>query len=83
MRKGVNGLFGLMGTFVDDCLLGGTDEFQMATKTTLRVVEAKPRQMDEMEFVGVQVKTSQRLPRTFKLDQTAYVASLTLLPTDA
>jgi len=83
MRKGVNGLVGLMGTFVDDCLLGGTDEFQTATKTTLRVFEAKPRQMDEMEFVGVQVKTSRRLPRTFTLDQTAYVASLTLLTTGA
>jgi len=83
MRKGVNGLVDLMGTFVDDCLLGGTGEFQTATKTTLRVFEAKPRQMDEMEFVGVQVKTSRRLPRTFTLDQTAYVASLTLLTTGA
>ena len=83
MRKGVDGLVGLMGTFVDDCLLGGTDGFQAATNKTLRVFDAKPRQMDEMEFVGVQVKTSQRLPRTLSLDQTAYVASLTLLSTDA
>jgi len=83
MRKGVNGLVGLMGTFDDDCLLGGTDEFQTATKTTLRVFKAKPRQMDEMECVGPQVKISQRLPRPCTLDQTAYVALLTLLPTDA
>ena len=31
----------------------------------------------------VQVNTSQRLPRTFTLDQTAYIASLTLFPKEA
>jgi len=84
MRKGVGGLAGLLGTFVDDCLLGGNAAFQAATESTLRVFEAKPRQMDNMEFVGVRVtSTPAPAPRTFTLDQGQYAATLTPLPLDA
>ncbi|OSX79162.1 hypothetical protein BU14_0085s0013 [Porphyra umbilicalis] len=83
MRKGVGGLVGLLGTFVDDCFLGGNAAFQAATESTLRVFEAKPRQMDNMEFVGVRVTSTLATPRNFTLDQTQYATTLEPLPLDA
>ena len=83
MRKGVGGLVGLLGTFVDQCLLGGNSAFQAATESTLRVFEAKPRQMDNMEFVGVRVTSTLATPRTFTLDQTQYATTLEPMPLDA
>ena len=51
-----NGQFsGLLGSYVDDCLLGGDEEFQNLTEKTLERFDSRPREWDKVEFLGVSI----------------------------
>lgn len=76
-------LAGLLGAYVDDCLMAGNSHFQEATKSMLIKFQGKQRVWDNTEFVGVQVSTTRAKPTYLTLDQVTYVDHVQLLPTDA
>jgi len=76
-------LAGLLGYYVDDCLLGGDRSFLELTRATLVRFQGKPRVLDEMEFVGVKVATVKGASPHVSIDQRAYVDNLKRLPADA
>lgn len=76
-------LSGLLGAYVDDCLMGGDRAFQTACDAMLVKFQGKERVWDNTEFVGVRVSTAKLEPRHYALDQAAYIDNLKLLPMDA
>ncbi|PXF39898.1 hypothetical protein BWQ96_10371 [Gracilariopsis chorda] len=79
--KHINGqLAGLAGTYVDDSMLSGSDEFMKSTDVTSQRFEAKPKALDNFVF---------RRPRDFhyrpwSLPPSAQaIGKLTMLPPDA
>jgi len=76
-------LSGLLGYYVDDCLMAGDASFQELTKRTLTRFQAKARTLDDAEFVGVRVKTVKGPPPLFAIDQRAYAETVKRLPADA
>lgn len=48
---------GLIGNFVDDFFHGGNERFQELTPKTMDAFESKPREWENVEFVGVTIKT--------------------------
>jgi len=76
-------LSGLLGKYVDDCMMGGDRGFQQLTRATLTRFQGKPRMLDNAEFVGVRVSTLPGEPPTFGIDQHAYIDRLERLPANA
>ncbi|OSX76619.1 hypothetical protein BU14_0183s0011 [Porphyra umbilicalis] len=76
-------LSGLLGAYVDDCLMGGDDAFAALTQRTLTRFQGKPRMLDNAEFVGVHITTVASGVPHFAIDQRAYVDNLERLPLDA
>jgi len=76
-------LSGLLGAYVDDCLMGGDDAFAALTQRTLTRFQGKPRMLDNAEFVGVHITTVASGVPHFSIDQRAYVDNLERLPLDA
>eukprot|EP00168_Porphyra_purpurea_P020863 TRINITY_DN895_c0_g1_i6.p1 TRINITY_DN895_c0_g1~~TRINITY_DN895_c0_g1_i6.p1 ORF type:complete len:1091 (+),score=259.84 TRINITY_DN895_c0_g1_i6:1132-4404(+) len=74
---------GLLAAYVDDLFMAGNKKFQTETEATLRRFEAKLREYDKMEFVGVSVDTDAGNAHSFSLGQPIYVDRLTTLPADA
>ncbi|MEM6805930.1 MAG: hypothetical protein AAF696_31325 [Bacteroidota bacterium] len=70
-------LCGLMGTFVDDSLLGGDSQFLKTTDITLDKFESKKREMHDFRFAGIYFKT---LEDGIYLHQKSYIDRLTVLP---
>jgi len=77
------GLSGLLGYYVDDCLMAGDPPFQELTKRTLTRFQAKAGTLDDAEFVGVRVTTAKSPSPRFAIDQRAYADTLKRLPADA
>lgn len=83
-KRDTNGkLLGLLGAYVDDCLMGGNRQFQQITELTLRRFEGKPRKLDGADFVGVEFATHAEPTPHFSLGQVAYIDNLNVLPTTA
>jgi len=82
-RLAGGGLSGLLGYYVDDCLLAGDPPFQELTKRTLTRFQAKARTLDDAEFVGVRVTTAKSPSPRFSIDQRAYADTVKRLPADA
>jgi len=76
-------LSGLLGAYVDDCLMGGDAAFAALTQKTLTRFQGKPRTLDDAEFVGVHITTVACGVPHFAIDQRAYVDNLERLPLDA
>ena len=76
-------LSGLLGAYVDDCLMGGDDAFAVLTHKTLTHFQGKPRTLDNAEFVGVHITTVSGTQPQFAIDQLAYIDQLERLPSDA
>lgn len=76
-------LIGLLGAYVDDSLMGGMREFQKLTELTLQRFQAKPRVLDNADFVGVRVSTVTSPRPRFTLSQVTYVDQLQALPMDS
>ncbi|MEM1283154.1 MAG: reverse transcriptase domain-containing protein [Chlamydiota bacterium] len=68
-----NKLCGLMGTFVDDSLLAGSEEFLGTTDLTLDRFESKKRELNNFRFAGIYLKT---LEDGFYLNQRSYIDRL-------
>jgi hypothetical protein len=73
-------LQGLIGTYVDDSLLAGTDYFQNLTLKSMTKFESSERELDHTKFAGVSITT---VPDGIEAHQTDYVQNLCILPTDA
>eukprot|EP00170_Pyropia_yezoensis_P002751 contig_11549_g2756 len=73
---------GLLGSYVDDMLLGGNENFQSLTESTLTRFESKPREWDDTEFLGVCVRTLSKPSRHFSLSQPEYVTLVHKMPLD-
>ena len=72
---------GLMGMLVDDGLLCGNIKFQRLTEATLERFDSRPREWDNLEFYGLQIKT---IPGDgFVIDQPDHAERIQLLPDDA
>eukprot|EP00168_Porphyra_purpurea_P016741 TRINITY_DN552_c0_g1_i1.p1 TRINITY_DN552_c0_g1~~TRINITY_DN552_c0_g1_i1.p1 ORF type:complete len:862 (-),score=144.43 TRINITY_DN552_c0_g1_i1:471-2858(-) len=76
-------LSGLLGPYVDDCLMRGDTAFAELTKTMLVRFQSKERVLDNTEFVGVRISTERGPHPHFIIDQTAYAGNLRLLPEGA
>jgi len=76
-------LSGLLGAYVDDCLMGGDRSFEGLTQKTLTRFQGKDRTLDDAEFVGVHVTTVGGEAPHFAIDQLAYVDHLQRLASDA
>jgi len=80
VKDGAKALQGLLGGCVDDFLMGGDTHFQTITEKTLQRFESKPRVWDNMEFIGVSIKTAPGPPRVLSIDQTGYIDAARKLP---
>ncbi|PXF39895.1 hypothetical protein BWQ96_10368 [Gracilariopsis chorda] len=79
--KHINGqLAGLAGTYVDDSMLSGSDEFMKSTDVTSQRFEAKPKALDNFVFAGLEISTTDR---GLCLHQRKQIGKLTMLPPDA
>jgi len=80
VKDGAKALQGFLGSCVDDFLMGGDTHFQTLTEKTLQRFESKPRIWDNMEFIGVSIKTAPGPPRVLSIDQTGYIDAARKLP---
>eukprot|EP00170_Pyropia_yezoensis_P001468 contig_6473_g1472 len=76
VRDGANGVEGLLGTYVDDSILGGNETFQVLTEATLRQFDAKPRLWDNFEYFSVTIASTRGPDWCIELTQTNYIAAL-------
>eukprot|EP00170_Pyropia_yezoensis_P001479 contig_6504_g1483 len=83
VRDGTDSVDGLLGNYVDDSILGGNETFQVLTEATLRQFDAKPRQWDNFEFLGVTIASTRGADWSFELNQANYVAALSPLKLSA
>ena len=83
IKEGSEHTDGLLGTYEDDSLLCGDKSLQELTERTLQRFESRPRQWDDIDFLGVHVSTKgTENGREFLMSQPEYVAKVTLVPTD-
>jgi len=80
LKKDAGDPDGMLGAFVDDSCMGGKKRFQDLTTATLDKFKSKPRVYDDITFIGVSVRTIPGPPRSFILDQTLYIDTLSRLP---
>jgi len=80
LKKDAGDPDGMLGAYVDDSCMGGNKRFQDLTTATLDKFESKPRVYDDINFIGVSVRTIPGPPRYFILDQTLYIDTLSRLP---
>jgi len=73
VKDGPNALQGLLGGCVDDFLMGGDTHFQALMEKTLQRFDSKPRVCDNMDFIGVSIKTAPVPPRVLSIDRTGYI----------
>lgn len=72
-------LQGMIGTYVDDTLCAGTNDFHETSTATERKFESKERKYDSFTFVGIQVDRSED---EYLLHQKRYVNRITELSKD-
>ena len=83
IKEGSEDTEGLLGSYVDDSLLCGDRTFQELTERTLQRFESRPRQWDDIGFLGVHVSTKgTEKGREFLISQPENVEKVTLVPTD-
>lgn len=82
VKEGDGQTDGLLGSYVDDMLLGGNEDFQRLTESTLTRFDSKPREWDDTEFLGVRIRTLLRPARHFTLSQPEYIKLVRTMPID-
>ena len=84
IKEGEDDTDGLLGSYVEDSLLGGNEPFQKLTERTLERFESRPRQCDDIEFLGVHITTKSdgEGKRMFFVSQPEYASKASLVPTD-
>lgn len=73
-------LAGIAGTYVDDCLMTGNDEFRKLTDKTLQRFDSRDRVVDNFTFAGIELETSDD---GFLLHQGKQADKLRILPLEA
>jgi hypothetical protein len=68
-----------MGTYVDDSLSTGTDDFEEATRKTLSNFDSRQREFDDVTFAGVHIKRNED---SVTLSQGQYISKLSELSAD-
>lgn len=69
-------LMGLMGTYVDDTISAGTEDFEKHTNITESKFESKPTEFDNFRFAGVYVK---KISEGYMIHQESSISRLKLL----
>ena len=83
MKCGQGNIEGLLGAYVDDCLLAGDERFQTLTEKMLLKFNSRPREWDNVTFLGVSIRTIQNSEyRWFEMQQPEYIANLKIVPQD-
>lgn len=72
-------LVGLTGTYVDDSLWGGNEDFMAFSDKSLKKFESREKEVDNTTFAGVRVKTTND---EFELTQEHYTKKLKILLLD-
>lgn len=73
-----NKTIGICGSYVDNSLNAGCQEFEALTKATLAKFESKPKVYDSFDFYGCQIETI--APRICKVSQRYYIQNLNPAP---
>lgn len=73
-------LAGLAGTYVDDCIMTGSEEFRNLTTKTLETFESRDRVMHNFTFAGIEVET---MDDGFLLHQGKQATRIRILPIEA
>ena len=74
-------LEGVMGIYVDDEVLAGTNSFEKLTEKTLSTFESSPRIYRNFEFFGIECR--QTVDGVCSLSQKQYITKIAPLPLDA
>lgn len=77
-RDNLGGLIGTLGAFVEYCCMGGKKQFDQFAELTLRLFEARRREFDHVDFVGINITTIPAQPTHFTLGQATYVDHFTV-----
>lgn len=80
VKTGDDGPEGITGSYVDDCLHAGNEEFQKTTEVSLKKFDSKPRVYDNFDFFGTQIKTEQG---NFFVGQEYYTRNMSSVPSNA
>ena len=65
---------GLLGSYVDDCLLAGNETFGRYFRPTRGRFESKPAKWDNVEFIGVKIETKQTNDgKFFEISQRSHI----------
>lgn len=80
---GADGLDGLLGAHVDDCILRRNETFQVLTEATLSEFEVKPRQWDNFAFLSVTITFVRGPDWHIETNLVNYIAALSLLELSA
>ena len=75
-KKARGKLIGLMGTYVDDIISAGSDQFRKDTEVTASKFECKEREYDSFRFAGVYI---QKLSEGHLIHQKSYIERLEFL----
>jgi len=73
VKDGSNAIQGLLGGCENDFLMNDDTHFQNLTENSLQRFDLKPRVWDNMEFIGVSIKTAPGPPRVLFIDQKEYI----------
>lgn len=57
MKEGEIEITGLLGPYVDDCILGGNESFQVLKEKMHLKFDLRPREWDNVEFLVVTIET--------------------------
>lgn len=76
-------LIGMLGASVDNCCMGGEEEFQRLTELTLTRLNARRRPFEDTCIIGVKFTTVPGPPSFFKLGQAAYIGSMDMLAAES
>lgn len=80
VKTGPNGIEGITGLYVDDCLNAGHESFQNLTTAITKQFDCKPRVYDKFDFFGSQINTLS--DGSFSMSQEYYAKNLNIIPSD-
>ena len=75
---------GLLGSYVDDCLFAGNNDFTNYIEQTQTRFESKPAKWDNVDFLGVRIETNQQgSDKVFEVSQRSHIEKLQEIPTQS
>lgn len=80
VKKKDGEIIGIRGSYIDDCLNAGDEEFEQMKECKLQKFKLKPRVNDSFDFFGTQLRTI--APCTFTMSQQDYANHMTFVDTN-